>query len=420
MIVYKFGGASVKDANAVKNVVKIISSAQDDLVIVVSAMAKTTNALEEVVELYINQAQPEAINKINEIVNFHNQIVTELRLNEDVEFSILLKSVYAKLEQKIMSEVSSNFNLEYDQIVSFGEVISTTIISGYLNFIGVENNWLDARKIIRTSNQFRKAEVDWDETIKLVKSRMNDVEGKVIITQGFVGHTDTGFTTTLGREGSDFSAGILAYCLDAEKVIIWKDVPGMLNADPKYFMNCQKLNEISYREAIELSYFGASVIHPKTVKPLQNKNIQLWVKSFVSPEEKGTLIGENSDQDSLIPSYIFKANQALVSITPRDFSFVVEHNLSEIFSVLADANITVNLMQNSALSFSFSADDSPLLREAIKDFEEKYQVRYNENLSLLTVRHYTESVLEQLLSDNIILVEQKSRHTARYVLKSKD
>lgn len=420
MIVYKFGGASVKNAEAVKNVAEIIKAADEDVMVVVSAMAKTTNALEEVVTHYFNEEVEKALEKVNAIIAFHDNIIKDLELDTDEEFVTLVQSVYNRLIQKLNAEVSSNFDFEYDQIVSFGEIISTVIISGFLNLLHLPNNWLDARKIIRTNNHFRKAEVDWNETTLLISSKVQSNESGmgIFITQGFIGHTDTGFTTTLGREGSDFTAGILAYCLNAEKVVIWKDVPGMLNADPKYFNNCQKLDQISYKEAIELSYFGASVIHPKTVKPLQNKNIPLWVKSFISPDESGTLISENVDNDSLIPSYIFKSNQALISISPKDFSFVVEKNLSEIFAILAKYRITVNLMQNSALSFSFSSDDSMSLRQAIEELKSDYHVRYNEKLSLLTVRHYTEDVLNDLLSKNQVLVEQKSRHTARYVLKT--
>lgn len=422
MIVYKFGGASVKNAEAVKNVAEIIKAADDEVMVVVSAMAKTTNALEEVVNYYFNGETEKAIEKAHSIVVFHDEIIRELDLDKEEEFVTLIQGVYNRLIQKLNAEVSSNFDFEYDQIVSFGEIISTVIISGFLNLLNIPNHWLDARKLIRTNNHFRKAEVDWDETMLLINSKIdsNNQEAKIFITQGFIGHTDTGFTTSLGREGSDFTAGILAYCLDAEKVVIWKDVPGMLNADPKYFNNCQKLDQISYKEAIELSYFGASVIHPKTVKPLQNKNIPLWVKSFISPNEKGTLISDNVENDSLIPSYIFKSNQVLVSIYPKDFSFVVEKNLSEIFATLARYGVTVNLMQNSALSFSFSSDDSTSLRQAIEDLKSNYHVKYNEELSLLTVRHYTEAVLNELLSKNQVLVEQKSRYTARYVLKTEE
>ena len=417
--VYKFGGASVKNAEAVKNVVDIIKQTSSNLVVVVSAMAKSTNAFEEVIRDYFNGSTSNAVKKTQDIIDFHYSVIEELSLVNDSSFMHHFEQLVSILQSKLNGAPSSNYDFEYDQIVSFGELFSTTIVSGYLSYVGISNKWVDARKIIRTNKNHRKAKVNWEETQKLINElllpRLETTP--VVVTQGFIGHNKEDLTTTLGREGSDFSAGILAFCLGSSEVVIWKDVPGMLNADPKYFSNCKKLNQISYREAIELSYFGASVIHPKTIKPLQNKLIPLKVKSFISPEEKGTLISERSEEDSLIPSYIFKENQLLVSISPKDFSFVVEHNLSEIFNELALQKVTVNLMQNSALSFSFCSDDSNNLRNAIKELQKKYSIKYNEKVSLLTVRHYTESVLQTLLEGHEVFVEQKSRHTARYVIK---
>lgn len=421
MKVYKFGGASVKDANAVRNVNKIIRLSEDDLMIVISAMGKTTNHLEDVVRHYFDKTPFD--DQLKQVFDYHQSIVSELGLSEDANFMVLYDRLIEKMMAKLKEEPSSNYDYEYDQIVSFGELISTTIVAGFLNLEGLANEWIDARKVIRTDATYREGKVDWELTEALFKSKTgaffaDKSKRNICITQGFIGHTDTGQTTTLGREGSDFSAGIAAWCLDAESVTIWKDVPGMLNADPKYFNNTERLARISFREAIELSYYGASVIHPKTIKPLQNKNIPLFVKSFIDPLSEGTMIQKDINTDHLVPSYIFKEEQTLISISPRDFSFIMEGNLRDIFDALHQSRIKVNLMQNSAISFSICVNSDDRKLEVLRNLiTADYEVRYNTSLQLMTIRHYNEAIIEQLTEGREILLEQRSRHTTRFVMR---
>jgi aspartate kinase len=421
MKVFKFGGASVKDADSVLNVIKIINLFDADLMVVISAMGKTTNAMEKVVDLYFNKL--DYSEEINFVHQFHQAIIKDLGLEEDEAFASVFKSFWDKLRDKLVTEPSVNYDYEYDQIVSFGELFSTAIVSGALNAKGIENEWVDARKIIRTSNDYREGIVDWELTQALFKSKVGALyqdksKRSICVTQGFIGHTDIGQTTTLGREGSDFTAGIAAWCLSAEDVTIWKDVPGMLNADPKLFNNTKKLSKISFKEAIELSYYGASVIHPKTIKPLQNKGISLYVKSFLNPMDEGTIIQAGSENDSLIPSFIYKDNQLLISISPRDFSFITEQNMRDIFNAFSEVKMKVNLMQNSAISFSVCVDEDPFkLKDLMGLLEDEYLIKYNDELSLLTIRHYNDRTIDELTKKSEILVEQKSRQTARFVTR---
>lgn len=420
MKVFKFGGASVKDADAVRNVASIVDRYSDKLGVVVSAMGKTTNAMENIVESLWNRNEEEFDRLVEERRSFHLNILADLFNNgSEVIFDEVNKE-FDQLKEKYSERVPENFSYEYDQIVSLGEVISTRIIVAYLNKNGGSAKWTDARELIRTDRKYREADVDWKRTEELFQEKFLPLfeEFDVLVTQGFIGHTAEGFTTTLGREGSDFSAGILAYCCNADSVTIWKDVPGMLNADPKWFDNTIKLDQISFKEAIELSYYGASVIHPKTVKPLQNKGIPLYVKSFVDPEADGTVIQSSTEQDHLVPSFIFKMNQVLFSFTPKDFSFIVEKNLSDIFERLANVKAKINLMQNSALNFSVLLDaDKTDIQEILKAFEDSYQVRFNENLELITIRHYDDATIERVTEGKEILLEQKTRETARLIVK---
>lgn len=422
MKVFKFGGASVKDAEAVRNIGNIIKSFNDDLVVVISAMGKTTNALEKVVDAFFNKNETLAAD-LQEVKDFHFQILNALF--EDKKHSIfnIIHNTFVEIEWEIEEEPGRNYDYIYDQIVSIGEVLSTKIISAYLNEISIKNTWLDVRDVIQTDNTYRNAKVDWKNTEKLAKKvivPLIEATGKsVIITQGFIGSSSELYTTTLGREGSDFTAGILAHCLNAEEVTIWKDVPGMLNADPKWFDNTEKLDNISYYEAIELAYYGATVIHPKTIKPLQNKNIPLYIKSFLLPNELGSVINENTSKDEEIPSFIFKMNQVLLSISAKDYSFIMEDHLSHIFGVLAKRGIKMNLMQNSALSFSVCIDfDIQKTMQLIEELKENYRVLYNDNLELVTICHYDQQTMNRVTVDKEILVEQKSRNTARVVMKS--
>ncbi|MDQ3051988.1 MAG: aspartate kinase [Bacteroidota bacterium] len=421
MKVFKFGGASVKDAAAVKNVTKILSGFTDDkLVVIISAMGKTTNALEKVVNAYYNKTG-EAAALLNDVKDYHNKIIAELFPLPGNPIVDVVNNVFVEVEWVLEEPPSRGFAFAYDQVVSAGELISTRIISAYLSQSGVENTWLDARDVILTDNNYREGNVNWDLTqnrCEQIVQPVLTVNGKKIITQGFIGSTSENFTTTLGREGSDYSAAIFAYCLAAEDVFIWKDVPGVLNADPKFYTDAQKLDKMSYHDAIELAYYGASVIHPKTIKPLENRNISLHVKSFMNPDLPGTVIGKDLQTKPLIPSFIFKENQMLLSISAKDFSFIAEDNLSEIFGLFATLGIKINLMQNSAISFSVCIDNDKFKApKLVEQLQQTYKVLYNENLQLFTVRHYYPSTVEMLTAGKEILLEQRSRHTAQFVVR---
>jgi aspartate kinase len=424
MKVFKFGGASVKDSSAVKNVAQILSLFEKEkLIVVVSAMGKSTNKLEEVVDALKNNDKKSFDHYITELKDFHYDILGALFTEKHFSIYNTLDSIFEKLEQKFEQGFSDNYSFEYDQIVSIGELISSHILATFLIENGFAAKWMDARKIIRTDNTYQEGNVDWKKTEDLVQSKvLSEFENNdILLTQGFIGHTAEGFTTTLGREGSDYTAGILAFCSNAESVTIWKDVPGMLNADPKYFEETIKLDEISFKEAIELAYYGATVIHPKTIKPLQNKEIPLFVKSFIHPNEDGTVIQSSSKRDHLVPSFIFKVDQILISLTPRDFSFIVEENLSEIFQHLALVNAKINIMQNSAVSFHFLVDEKKInIEQLLKLFGEKYILKYNQGLELVTIRHYNQETIDKVISGKEIFLQQKTRQTARIVLKKRD
>ena len=418
--VYKFGGASVKDAHAVKNVGTIIRPNHNNLVVVISAMGKTTNALEKVVEAYFN-CDKKCIAYLEEVKSFHFAILNDLFENKQHPIYYEIHNTFIEIEWEIESEPTREYDYIYDQIVAVGELLSTKIVSAYLNEIAIKNTWLDVREIIQTDNTFRNAKINWTLTeqlaLKIIQPVVAKKEKTIVITQGFIGSSSELFTTTLGREGSDFTAGILAYCLNARSVTIWKDVPGMLNADPKWFDDTKKIDNISYLEAVELAYYGASVIHPKTIKPLQNKNIPLYIKSFIAPANKGTVINGNTIKDEIIPSFIFKMNQVLISIAAKDYSFIVEDNLSQIFGVFANLGITINLMQNSAISFSVCIDfDAQKTKRLIEILRKDYKVLYNENLELVTIRHYDQQTIDRVTLHKKIMVEQKSRNTARLVM----
>ena len=422
MKVFKFGGASVKDADAVRNVGKIVQSYNDKLGVVVSAMGKTTNAFEEIVAALWNRNEGKFNEVIDERLTFHLAILKGLFDSESHSIYTIIRNEFESLRLKYNDRIPENYAYEYDQIVSLGEVISTKIVATYLAEIGVKAKWTDARELIRTDRNYREADVDWKRTEELFQEKFMPLynEDDVLVIQGFIGHTPEGFTTTLGREGSDFTAGIMAFCCSAESVTIWKDVPGMLNADPKWFDNTVKLDQISFKEAIELSYYGASVIHPKTVKPLQNKSIPLYVKSFINPEAEGTVIQSSTASDNLVPSFIFKMNQVLFSFTTKDFSFIVEKNLSDIFNRLSKLNAKINLMQNSALNFSVLLDMEKIdINEVVNEFQDTYQVKYNDGLELITIRHYDAATIERVTVEKEVLLEQKTRETARLIVRQK-
>lgn len=423
MKVFKFGGASVKDPSAVRNVSTILSLFKGEkITVVVSAMGKTTNKLEEIVKACIERDQENYTRLVNDLHDFHIAIMTDLFPSKDTALFNEIENIFLKLHSRFDEPIPDNYSFTYDQIVSIGEIVSSHIVAAFLSTQGHSATWADARKLIRTNNQYQEGNVDWKKTEELIQTRFLPVFEKVDIqvTQGFIGHTPEGFTTTLGREGSDYTAGIFAYCTNAQSVTIWKDVPGMLNADPKWFDNTIKLESISFKEAIELSYYGASVIHPKTIKPLQNKGIPLYVKSFIDPNAEGTVIQESTANDHLVPSFIFKMDQILFSFTTKDFSFIMEENLSDIFNRLAKINAKINLMQNSALDFSILLDRNKVNIEQLIDlFKDTYQVRYNEGLELVTIRHYDQETLDRVTENKEIILEQKTRQTARLVMKDK-
>ena len=416
--IFKFGGASVKDAAAVRNMTTIVDRFKDDqLVIVVSAMGKTTNALERVNRLRFDSMS--YIEPLAEIRNYHEQIIDDL-FGADSAGRLVLQQHLEALDSVLAPPCSSHFDLEYDQIIVFGELISTAIIEAWFHHCSMDSEWFDARAIIRTDNRYRDARVDWDQSARQLGPLKEALDsGKRCILQGFIGRDETGNSTSLGREGSDFTAAIMAYLLDAADVTIWKDVPGMLNADPKWFKNTVKLDSISFKEAIELAYYGASVIHPKTIKPLQNKGIPLYIKSFLDPDSPGTIIQESTANDGQVPSYIFKGNQVLLSIATRDFSFVVEDNLKEIFEAIAEAGVRIHLMENSAISFSVVFDYDDYKLQLLTDkLKANYSVRYNEPLTLITIRHWDDATVTTLTAGREILLEQRSRHTLRMLTRN--
>lgn len=424
MRVFKFGGASVKDAASVRNVAEVLKLYEgEDIAVVVSAMGKTTNALEGLAASYYNKEDDTAM-LLEEVRTFHNQILHELFPDNDHPVYADVNSCFERITHITENAPDSAYDFIYDRIVPEGEMMSTRIISAYLNDAGIKNKWMDVREFLITDDHHREANVNWKKTKAAINRKLlpflnaDREKAQLVVTQGFVGATSKGKTTTLGREGSDYTAAIIAYALNATDVTIWKDVPGMLNADPKWFELTEKLLDISYREAIELAYYGATIIHPKTIKPLQNKGILLRVKSFLSPEERGTRIHNDTSSDSLIPSFIFKMKQVLISISPRDFSFIIEENMSDIFGHFARHGVKVNMMQNSAINFSVCADnDADRIPNLIEALKKNYKVLYNEDLELVTIRHYDYDTIEKVTTGKEILLEQRSRHTARMVMK---
>lgn len=422
MKIFKFGGASVKDAAGIKNVASILQLfPNEQLVVVVSAMGKTTNNLERLVNaFYFKKEEPAAV--LSEIKNFHFDVLSQLFLNKQHAVFEELHNTFVELEWAIDGEPTHDFDCEYDQIVCMGEVISSKILSAYLNEVGVQNKWWDVRDFVKTDNTYREGKVNWELTEKAVQEKLipflKNQQKQVVITQGFIGETSENFTTTLGREGSDYTASILAYCANAKDVTIWKDVPGVLNADPKWFDKTQKIDQLSYQDAIELAYYGATVIHPKTMQPIQSKKIPLYVKSFLKPNDSGTVI--NDTRNPLpVPSFIFKVNQALISISAKDFSFIVEDNLRDIFSLLHENRIKIHLMHNSAISFSICIDHDerkfPIIIDTLK---KKYKVLYNTDVELVTIRYYNQSTIDRVCVNKKVFVEQRSRYTAQLVMKN--
>lgn len=420
MEVFKFGGASVVNAEAVKNLAAIIrKEKKENLLIVVSAMGKITNKLEELSAAYV-AGEENAHDLLEEIKAYHFNILNELFDNHNHPVFNEVANSFVEIEWLLEEEANDPADYIYDQIVSIGEVLSTKIVAAYLSDNGKPAAWVDARNFIKTDNTYREGKVDWEKTDLEIQRHLVPLLNKTIaVTQGFIGSTSENFTTTLGREGSDYSAAIFCACLNATALTIWKDVPGVLNADPKWFDETERIPQLSYHDAIELTYYGATVIHPKTIKPLQNKNIPLYVRSFIHHDEKGTVInGESSPLP--VPSFIFKVNQVLISIFPRDFSFIIEENLSDIFNLFHQHKVKVNTMLNSAISFSVSVDqDEKKITNLIKDLSVLYKVKYNKGLELVTIRYYNQDTINRVTVKKDILLEVKSRHTCQIVMKDK-
>jgi aspartate kinase len=408
MIVFKFGGASVKNSTAVRNIVNILKKYdKKEIVVVVSAMGKTTNALERVVESYHNRDEDSLKKEYETLREFHLGIVNELFKDKDQAVFKDVHDLLEELNKRLTKEPTMNYDYDYDQIICFGELLSTKIIAHFLNASGVRTKWMDIRRSLKTDNNWREGMIDWGMSSKLTRKHFLFNGERILITQGFLASTINDQTTSLGREGSDYTAAILAHILKVESVTIWKDVPGVLNADPKYFDDTILLERISYLDAIELAYFGTSVIHPKTIKPLQNKNINLYVKSFEDPAAPGTLIG-NFTYDTLVPSFIFKMDQVLIRVSPHDFSFITEDNLEEIFGILHRNGLRINLMQNSAVSFQLIVNnDKRKLRLVTDEMEEKFRVSIQTGLELVTIRYFDQSTIDRVMINKELILEQR-------------
>jgi len=418
MKVFKFGGASIKNAQSIRNMTDIIHSYHgEDIAIVVSAMGKTTNHLENMFHKIISNEDCKI--EFSQLVNYHESIISDL-FKKNASEVIQKVGIYFD-EIRTLINKNSNYNTEdkfYDALVSFGEIISSSIIAEYLTYSGITTTWVDARKLIVTDQTFREGKIDWDITAKKISNTIGPIlMTNPVLTQGFLGATTQGETTTLGREGSDFSAAILAFSLDAESVTIWKDVPGILNADPKRFEDTELYNNLSYQEAAEMTYYGASVIHPKTIKPLANKNIPLYVKSFEKPTLSGTLINLGTSH-ALPPTYVIKDNQSLISFGVKDLTFINEKNLSIIFHILDKLNIKINMMQNSAVTFTICVDNKKdKVLKLLEILKNDFIIRYNDNLQLVTVKNYNQIAIDKVTSSKDVLVEQRTRNTYQIVIK---
>ena len=416
MKVYKFGGASVNDASGITNLAKIVSAETSGLVIVVSAFGKTTNSLEKVLKAWLSSDE-KSTELLEEVYNGHLLIVEEL-FGKGSEVRGRIDTSFSMLRNYLMTAPRGKYDFDYDQIVSFGEIWSTIIVEAFLKMSGMNTEWTDIRESLITDDRFRDANILWSESSGRIVKAFDDIDNKIYVTQGFIGGTVAGQTTTLGREGSDYTAAVIGNMFDAECVVFWKDVPGILNADPKWRPDAQKLQEISYKEAVEMTFAGAKVIHPKTIKPLHNKNIPLYVRSFIDPLEKGTIIKADAQPEKIIPIFIKKEDQILISILPKDFSFVMGDNLSRVFHAFLTNGIKVNLVQASAVSINVCVDDERVKVEAlIQDIIKDFKAIYNDEVEMLTIRHYTTEALESITLGREILLEQRTRRIVRFVMK---
>ncbi|TYP76164.1 aspartate kinase [Aquimarina intermedia] len=416
MKVFKFGGASTKDAEGVKNVVKVLAMFNGEpLVIVISAMGKTTNAIELILKAYLDHDKVLAT-LIHDLKRYHIGIIDDLFEQNGNSVIAGIESLFEDMQMTLSRNKSTQYDFIYDQIIGYGELLSSTILSAYLNYSGYTNKWIDARELIKTDSVYRDAGVQWQETQDKINTLLTP--DTCYLTQGFIASDANNFTTTLGREGSDYTASILAYCLGADNVTIWKDVPGVLNADPRVFETTRLLSHISYEEAIELAFYGASVIHPKTLQPLQRKEIPLYVKSFLKPNGSGTTVKKGAPLDPMVPCYIVKKNQILLSLSARDFSFIVEDNISELFNLLHTHQLKVDLIQNSAISFSVCLDNKFNSFEVLlQQLQAKFKVSYQKEVALYTIRHFDQDAITRLEQNKDILLKQLTKETYQMVAK---
>jgi aspartate kinase len=421
MKVFKFGGASIETTERAKNIATIIQNyANEKLLVVISAKGKTTNALEKIVEANAKQDKIEARRLLAELEQDHIAYASSLLGTKEHEIFAKLRELCIEIDWVLDEPSGRAYDYYYDQIVSIGELLSTSILSAYFNQIGIATLWIDVRDVMKTDSTYRDATIDWNLTNNLANQVFGEYfeHSNVIITQGFIGSTDENNSVTLGREGSDYTAAVFANMLDGESVTIWKDVPSLLNADPKIFPNTIPIEEITFREVIEMAYYGAQVIHPKTIKPLQNKDIPLYVKCFLDPTLKGTLIHNSTEPIAYPPIMVLKTNQVLLQVTTKDYSFITEDNLSQIYTLFHDCKVKINMIQNAAISFLACIDNQPdKIEMLLKSLQGAYEVKRNENLFLFTVRHYKQSVLKEELKDRTVLLTQKTRQTIQLVVR---
>lgn len=416
MKVYKFGGASVRSAEGIKNIASIVTNETENLFIVISAMGKTTNALEEVLAFFMKAQHGLSLEKLNEVEKFHCDIIKELFKLPENGLAVI-QPVFEEIKKMLTLGVGDDYDRWYDKLVSYGEILSTHIISSYLAEAGIKNTWLDMRKLLVTDSNYREANVRMTESQINLEATVNFTKNNIYIGQGFIGANVIGNPTTLGREGSDYSAAIVGNLLEAESVTIWKDVPGILNADPRLFDDTVLIPELTYLDAVELAFSGAQIIHPKTIKPLENKNIPLFVRPFGNPTDLGSVIKDKVDNPIDVPVLILRKNQVLITMRPRDFSFVLEDSLSKAFTLMNKHRLKVSLIQSSAISISVCVDNSRYLTAALDELANDFKVAYNNDLELLTIRGITNDIVKKTTKGRTILVKQRTRRAGRFLMK---
>ena len=419
MKVYKFGGASVRSAEGIRNIAHIVSGVSDNLFIVVSAMGKTTNAMEVVLDFFMKADHKASLAKLAEVENYHYEIIAEL-FADKTKGNAAVEPLFAELRTYLTEGVGDEYDRWYDRLVSYGEVISTRIVSAFLAESGIANEWVDMRGLLVTDSNYREANVRMEDSQARLQKVADFSKNRIYLGQGFIGANIKGDPTTLGREGSDYSAAVVGNLLNAESVSIWKDVPGILNADPRLFESTVLIPEMTYLDAVELAYSGAQIIHPKTIKPLQNKNIPLFVRPFGSPTEAGSVIKATTEKPIDVPVLILRKNQVLITVRPRDFSFVLEESLSKAFAVMNKHRLKVSLIQSSAISISVCVDNSRYLSGALDELGNDFNVNYNDSLELLTIRGISEEIVEKTTGSRTILLKQQTRRSGRFLMRDEN